>query len=66
MKTGNLSHNKHNKKWICCPLCGNKTRIQIMPDTVVKKLPLFCPKCKAETVINVEGGQLTIIKRPDA
>ena len=56
-----------NRKWICCPIsAANKTRIQIMPDTVVKKLPLFSPKCKAETVINVEGGQLSIIKRPDA
>ena len=39
--------------WIRCPLCGNKTRLKIREDTELKNFPLFCPKCKLETIINV-------------
>ena len=40
-------------KWILCPICGNKTRDRIREDTVLKNYPLYCPKCKQETLINV-------------
>ena len=33
-------------QWICCPVCGNKTRLQIQADTELKNFPLYCPKCK--------------------
>ncbi|QNM10458.1 MULTISPECIES: cysteine-rich KTR domain-containing protein [Clostridia] len=36
------------------PVCGNKTRDKIRRDTVIKKFPLYCPKCKQETVIDVQ------------
>ena len=32
--------------FVCCPLCGSKTRIKIRIDTVLEKFPLFCPKCR--------------------
>ncbi|HBH0439357.1 cysteine-rich KTR domain-containing protein, partial [Clostridioides difficile] len=38
-------------KWILCPVCGNKTRLKIRADTELKNFPLFCPKCKTETLI---------------
>ncbi len=38
-------------KWIRCPVCGNKTRDRIREDTVLKNYPLYCPKCKQETLI---------------
>lgn len=53
-------------KWIYCPICGNKTRMQIREDTELKNFPLFCPKCKHETLINVEQLNITIITEPDA
>ena len=53
-------------QWILCPVCGGKTRNQIREDTVLKKFPLFCPKCKQETLINVEKLNITVIKEPDA
>ena len=34
--------------WIHCPTCGNKTRTKVNPDTVLKRFPLFCPKCGKE------------------
>lgn len=53
-------------QWILCPICGNKTRNKIRIDTVLKNFPLFCPKCKQETIINVEQMNMTVIKEPAA
>ena len=44
---------KENSRWIKCPLCGGKTRIKVNEDTVLLNFPLYCPKCKKETLINV-------------
>ena len=55
-----------NSQWISCPLCGNKTRNKIREDTVLKNYPLYCPKCRQETLIEVENLQVTVIKEPDA
>ena len=40
-------------EWIFCPVCGNKTRLKIRDDTVLKNFPLYCPKCKQENLISV-------------
>lgn len=54
------------QKWIRCPVCGNKTRDKIRSDTIIKNFPLFCPKCKKESLIDVEKLNITVIKEPDA
>ncbi|MDF2587929.1 MAG: conjugal transfer protein [Anaerocolumna sp.] len=56
--------NKHD--WILCPVCGNKSRVKIREDTVLENFPLFCPKCKQETIINVIQLNISVIKEPDA
>ena len=53
-------------KWILCPVCGNKTRNRIREDTELKNFPLFCPKCKQETLVNVNELNIIVIKEPDA
>lgn len=53
-------------EWIHCPVCGGKTRNKIREDTVLKNYPLYCPKCKQETLIEVKNLQVTVIKEPDA
>ena len=53
-------------EWILCPVCGSKTRLQIRLDTELKNFPLYCPKCKRETLINVKQLNTTVIKAPDA
>lgn len=53
-------------KWILCPICTNKTRIRILEDTELKNFPLFCPKCKQETLINVHQLNISVINEPDA
>ena len=53
-------------EWIACPICRNKTRVKIREDTELKKFPLFCPKCKQESLVNVKQLNMSIIKEPDA
>ena len=53
-------------EWIRCPVCGNKTRLQIRQDTELKNFPLYCPKCKQESLIDIEKFRMTIIQEPDA
>ncbi len=52
-------------EWVRCPVCGNKTRLQIREDTELKNFPLYCLKCKQESLINAMNLQVTIIKEPD-
>ena len=53
-------------KWILCPICGNRTRDKMRGDTVLKNYPLYCPKCKQESLIEAKNLQITIIREPDA
>lgn len=49
-------------EWVRCPVCKNKTRLQIRADTELKNFPLYCPKCKQESLINAKDLQITVIK----
>ena len=55
-----------NEQWILCPTCGSKTRDKIREDTELKNFPLYCPKCKQESLIEVENLNIVVIKEPDA
>lgn len=55
-----------NKKWILCPVCKSKTRTKIRDDTILENFPLFCPKCKQETLINIRKLNLSVITELDA
>ncbi|MBO1720602.1 cysteine-rich KTR domain-containing protein [Extibacter sp. GGCC_0201] len=55
-----------NTEWIKCPICQSKTRLRIRGDTELKNFPLYCPKCKQETLINVQQMNILVIKEPDA
>ena len=54
------------EKWIRCSVCGNKTHDKMREDTVLLNFPLYCPKCKQETLIEVQQQKITGIKEPDA
>ena len=45
---------EHLADWVFCPVCGGKTREKVRPDTILVNFPLFCPKCKHETIIHVK------------
>ena len=48
--------------WLLCPVCGNKTRLKVLQDTELINFPLYCPKCKQETLVNVKNTQLSVIR----
>lgn len=48
--------------WILCPVCGNKTRLQIRADTELKNFPLYCPKCRQESLIDAKDLQVILIE----
>lgn len=54
------------KEWLLCPSCGSKSRWNIRQDTVLENFPLYCPKCKRETLINVRKMNIAVIKEPEA
>ncbi len=49
-------------QWILCPICNNKTRIKVREDTELKNFPLYCPKCKKESLIEVKKLKIKEIK----
>ena len=48
-------------EWVRCHICGNKTRLQLRADTELKNFPLYCPKCKQESLINAKDLHITVI-----
>lgn len=50
-------------EWILCPICGNKTRLQIRANTELKNFPLYCPKCKQESLIEAKNLKVSVVKR---
>lgn len=57
---------KQTFQWLLCPICGSKTRLKIRDDTILENFPLYCPKCKKETLISVHKTNIKVIKEPDA
>ena len=55
-----------HEEWILCPICGSKTRDKIRTDTVLINYPLYCPKCKQNSLISAKNMKITVIKEPDA
>lgn len=57
------------QEWVHCPVCGNKTRLRLREDTVLTHFPLFCPKCKKESLIDAKEyivKEINKINKPDA
>ena len=53
------------RQWVHCPCCGAKTRLQLLRQTELRDFPLFCPKCRHESIINVKNFIIKT-KQPDA
>ena len=48
-----MDTNHNESLWVHCPICGGKTRIKVIEDSVLIAFPLFCPKCKNETLVDI-------------
>ena len=52
-------------EWLLCPICKSKTSIKLRKDTELRNFPLYCPKCKLETLVSIKElleGKETLIK----
>ena len=56
----------NKKEWILCPVWGSKTRNKVREDTILINYPLYCPKCRQETLIEAKNLQVIVIKEPDS
>lgn len=54
--------NSNKEHWILCPACGSKTRARLLSDTVLRSFPLFCPKCRRESIINVQNYKVSTLR----
>ena len=61
-----MNDESEHQEWILCPKCGNKTRLKLRKDTVLTNFPLFCPKCKEESLIDAEKFIVKEARREDA
>ena len=48
------------RKWVFCPCCGAKTRLQLLRQTELRSFPMFCPKCRKETMINARSFRVSV------
>lgn len=55
-----MRESRDDSRWIRCPICNSKTRTRVYADTVMFNFPLFCPKCKKETRIDVMQMKMAI------
>ena len=46
--------------FIICPICKGKTRPKATKETYLKNFPLFCPKCKRQSIIDLIEGEVTV------
>ena len=46
--------------FIICPICKSKTRQKATKETYLKNFPLFCPKCKCQSIIDLIEGEVTV------
>lgn len=46
-------------EWIIVRSAAKK-RTMIQQDTEMKNFPIYCPKCKQETIINVQDMKITL------
>ena len=60
------SHFMDKTDWVICPICKNKTRVKIREDTELINFPLFCPKCKQESLVNVKQLNMSVIRELNA
>lgn len=49
-------YNKNQRVSIMCPLCKRPTNVKVIRGvTTLERFPLWCQKCKQETVVSYGG-----------
>jgi len=61
----NVVRNMEISKWVRCPVCQGKTRVKVYKETVLLQFPLYCPKCRKETMISLIDLKMIVLQEPD-
>lgn len=60
-------YNNKSKVRLICPRCNRHTRVMVIKNmTVLERFPLWCDKCKVESVINYGVSQKPSSSEPTA
>lgn len=51
------------QSWILCLIFNSKTRVKVRKGTVLINFPLFCLKCKQESLVQVKELHITVFKK---
>lgn len=54
MNSENVNHIRGG--WVVCPVCGKKKVQRIAADTVAKNLPVYCARCRCESIVDILAG----------
>ena len=46
--------------WLLCPLCKRKTKVKILYETILLHFPLYCPRCKKESIISAVEDRMLL------
>lgn len=60
-----MENTQKETRWVRCPFCSAKTRTKVAEDTVLVNFPLFCPKCRKETRIDVVQLKMVLSVEPE-
>lgn len=60
-----MKMDENDSVWLRCPVCKSKTRTKVYEKTVLLNFPLYCPKCKRETLISLVKLKMSISTEPD-
>lgn len=51
---------KEERRYVCCPVCGEETDILINKDTMLYYFPVDCMKCGKRTIISVVAFKMAV------
>ena len=55
----------HTFRFLPCPICGTQSDTKVLPETVLVRYPLFCAKCRQETLVDVVKMRMVLSDSTD-
>ena len=52
-------------RFLPCPICGSQSDTKVLPETVLVRYPLFCAKCRQETLVDVVKMKMVLSDNTD-
>ena len=47
----------NERGFLICSICGHKTNIKVLPNTVLRQFPLYCNRCKVAVTIDYPNSK---------